>query len=80
MKHATITIEEVENGMLVNIVDDDTRRATKRHKTSFNDSVAEGQPNINDLMASLKPQIYIATTVEDACKRISDYFNFREKV
>jgi len=82
MKHATITIEEVENGMLVNIVDDDTRKRKQKRKASFTESMAggDGPTELSDLLNVLKPNIYIAATVEDACKRITEYFNYREKV
>ena len=75
MNHATITIEEVENGLLVNIVDDKTRTTKKARKQSFNESL-----DMNDLMESIKPAIYIAVTIEEACNRITEYFNHREKV
>ena len=81
MKHATITIEEVENGMLVNIVDDDTRRKKASRKSAFTESIQGGGPTeLSELLQVLKPNIYIASTVEDACKRITEYFNYREKV
>ena len=81
MKHATITIEEVENGMLVNIADDDTRKRKQKRKASFTDNLEGGGPTeLSDLLQVLKPQIYIAATVEEACNRITEYFNHREKV
>jgi len=75
MNHATITIEEVENGLLVNIVDDGTRTKKKARKAEFAESL-----DLNEMLAVLKPQIYIAATIEEACIRITEYFNHREKV
>jgi len=75
MKHSTITIEEVENGLLINIVDDDTRHSKKLST----ESVHGGQQvDVNELMRALKPRIIIAASPEDACKIVIDYFKSRE--
>lgn len=74
MKHSTITIEEVENGFLINIVDDATR---KSKKVKAEGVYGDQQVDVNELMAALKPRIIIAATPEEACKIITDYFKSR---
>ena len=74
-RHSTIHIEEVENGLLVHITDDFTR------KRDIEFGKGHGGTSVIDMGAiatALKPVVYIATTVEEATKRILEYYNHRE--
>ncbi len=72
--HATVTIEEVENGMLVHIVDDEIRSSKALTPNPM------GQIPMSDVMNAIKPKLHIANTIEEACTRVTEYFNHREKV
>ena len=76
--HATIVIEEVENGLLINITDDEIRAG---HKVRFDmSSGGVGVVDMKEIGQVIKPQIHIANTIEEVCTRLTEYFNYREKV
>jgi len=75
-RHSTIHIEEVENGLLVHITDDFTR---KRDIEFSKGGGGAAVLDMGQIATALKPVVYIAQNAEEAVHRILEYYNNREE-